>query len=82
MCELAKDEKAATAEFLKRKRAYIDVRNISDTKCMKTVGSRLAELDKPIQSVYEDKVVRIGSDMAFDMLDKYQAEKESAESRV
>ncbi|MDY4413421.1 MAG: recombinase family protein [Ruminococcus sp.] len=55
MCELAKDEKAATAEFLKRRRAFIDVQNISDTKRMKTVGSRLAELDKLIQSVYEDR---------------------------
>ena len=71
-------KKAATAEFLKRKRAYIDVRNISDTKRMKTVGSRLAELDKLIQSVYEDKVAgRIEPDMAFDMLDKYQAEKKT-----
>ena len=78
MCELAKDEKAATAEFLKRKRAYIDVRKISDTKRMKTVGNRLAELDKLIQSVNEDKVAgRIEPDMAFDMLDKYQAEKET-----
>lgn len=55
MCELAKDEKGATAEFLRRKRAYIDV-----------------------QSVYEDKVAgRIEPDMAFDMLDKYQAEKKT-----
>jgi hypothetical protein len=78
MCELAKDEKTATAEFLRRKRAYIDVQNISDTKRMKTVGSRLAELDKLIQSVYEDKVAgRIEPDMAFDMLDKYQAEKKT-----
>ena len=45
---------------------------------MKTVGSRLAELDKLIQSVYEDKVAgRIEPDMAFDMLDKYQAEKKT-----
>ena len=78
MCELAKDEKDATAEFLRRKRAFIDVQNISDTKRMKTVGSRLAELDKLIQSVYEDKVAgRIEPDMAFDMLDKYQAEKKT-----
>ena len=48
------------------------------TKRMKTVGSRLAELDKLIQSVYEDKVAgRIEPDMAFDMLDKYQAEKKT-----
>ena len=78
MCELAKDEKAATAEFLRRKRAYIDVQSISNTKRMKTVGNRLAELDKLIQSVYEDKVAgRIEPDMAFDMLDKYQAEKKT-----
>lgn len=78
MCELAKDEKAATAEFLRRKRAYIDVQNIFDTKRMKTVGTRLTELDKLIQSVYEDKVAgRIEQDMAFDMLDKYQAEKKT-----
>lgn len=78
MCELAKDEKGATAEFLRRKRAYIDVQSISDTKRTKTVGSRLAELDKLIQSVYEDKVAgRIEPDMAFDMLDKYQAEKKT-----
>ena len=78
MCELAKDEQTATAEFLKRKRAFIDVQNISDTKRMKTVGSRLAELDKLIQSVYEDKIAgRIEPDMAFDMLDKYQVEKKA-----
>ena len=41
-------------------------------------GSRLAELDKIIQSVYEDKVAgRIEPDMAFDMLDRYQAEKKT-----
>lgn len=45
---------------------------------MKTVGNRLAELDKLIQSVYEDKVAgRIEPDMAFDMLDKYHAEKKT-----
>ena len=45
---------------------------------MKTAGNRLAELDKLIQCIYEDKVAgRIEPDMAFDMLDKYQAEKET-----
>ncbi len=76
MCELAKDEKTAADEFLKRKRAYIDERSISDKKRKQIVSNRLSELDRLIQSVYEDKVAgRIEQEMAFDMLDKYQAEK-------
>lgn len=78
MCEFAKDEKTAAAEFLKRKRAYIDAQGISDKKRKQTVSNRLADLDRLIQSVYEDKVAgRIAEDMAFDMLDKYQAEKKT-----
>lgn len=74
MCEFAKDEKKAAAEFLKRKRAYIDARSISDKKRKQTVSNRLLELDRLIQSVYEDKVAgRIEQEMAFDILDKYQA---------
>ena len=78
MCEFAKDEKTATAEFLKRKRAYIDAQSISDKKRKQTVSNRLSELDRLIQSVYEDKVAgKIAEDMAFEMLDKYQAEKKT-----
>ncbi len=68
----------APVEFLKRKRAYIDARSISDKKRKQTVSNRLAELDRLIQSVYEDKVAgKIAEDMAFEMLDKYQAEKKT-----
>lgn len=78
MCEFSKDTGKAATEFLKRKRAYIDARSISDKKRKQTVSNRLAELDKLIQSVYEDKVAgRIAEDMAFDMLDKYQSEKKT-----
>lgn len=81
MCEFAKDEKTAAAEFLKRKRAYIDARSISDKKRKQTVSNRLSELDRLIQSVYEDKVAgRIEQEMAFDILDKYQAEKKMLKS--
>lgn len=78
MIDFAKDEKTAIAEFLERKRAYMDALCVVDKKRKQTVTNRLTELDKLIQSVYEDKVAgRIPEDMAFDMLDKYQAEKKA-----
>ena len=54
MCEFANDEKSAAEEFLRHKRAYLDAQSNSDAKRMKKVSSRLAELDKLMQSIYED----------------------------
>ena len=45
----------------------MDALSVVDKKRKQTVANRLTELDKLIQSVYEDKVAgRIPEDMAFD----------------
>lgn len=45
------------------------------------MGKRITELDRLIGSVYEDKVSgKMPEDMAFSLLEKYQAEKKSLQA--
>lgn len=81
MIETATDEKKAKEEFLKRKRGFYDAQNASDKKRMQKAASRIAELDKLIQTVYEDKVIgKIPEDVCIGLLEKYQAEKISLQA--
>lgn len=52
-----------------------------DKKKLRDINKRIAELDRLIASVYEDKVTgKMPEDMAFTLLDKYQTEKKSLQS--
>lgn len=81
MIKTAADEKKAKEEFLKRKRGIVDAQNASDKKRMQKALSRITELDKLIQTVYEDKVIgKIPEDVCIGLLEKYQAEKKSLQA--
>lgn len=81
MIETAADEKKAKEEFLKRKRGIVDAQNASDKKRMQKALSRITELDKLIQTVYEDKVIgKIPEDVCISLLEKYQTEKKSLQA--
>ena len=49
---------------------------------LKTIGKRLPELDKLIQSVYEDKVLgRIPESVCVNLLNQYEAERREKQER-
>ena len=83
MLKLTVDEDKARAYFLKRKSGTRAIQTAENTKKIKQAEKRLAELDKLIRSVYEDKVMgRVAEDMALSLLNDYQQEKEKLSSEL
>lgn len=69
------DEKQARIDFLKRKEQITSSKNASDKRELKNKTKRFEELEKLIQSVYEDKVSgKIPEDVCIRLIDKYTAE--------
>ena len=70
------DEKQAREDFLKRKERLSSAEKASDKKKLQTAQKRLAELDRLIVSVYEDKVLKkVPEEICVNLLGKYQTEK-------
>lgn len=70
------DEKRARAEFLSRSEQQNAAEANADRKKLTQSTRRLAELDKLIGSVYEDKVLgKIPEEVCIGLLEKYQSEK-------
>ena len=70
------DEKRARAEFLRRSEQQNAAEANADRKKLTQSTRRLAELDKLIGSVYEDKVLgKIPEEVCIGLLEKYQSEK-------
>lgn len=54
-----------------------------DTKRLNEIRTRLAELDKIMQTLYEDRVLgKISEDVCSNFLDKYQAEKNELQDEL
>lgn len=74
------DDKARE-KYLARKQGLYAEQHSGDKKKLRDINKRIAELDRLIASVYEDKVTgKMPEDMAFTLLDKYQTEKKSLQS--
>lgn len=72
------DEKRAREEFLSRNEQLSTAEAAADRKKLTQSTRRLAELDKLIGSVYEDKVLgKIPEEVCINLLQKYQNEKKS-----
>ena len=70
------DEKRARAEFLSRSEQQNAAEANADRRKLTQSTCRLAELDKLIGSVYEDKVLgKIPEEVCIGLLEKYQSEK-------
>ena len=77
------DEKQAREDFLKRKERLSLAEKASDKKKLQTAQNRLAELDRLIVSVYEDKVLKkVPEEICVNLLGKYQTEKTALQAEV
>ena len=83
LCEVELDEAAAKERFL-RERAKRGERNkLSDEKALRSLQDRLAELNKLIQSAFEEKVLgALPESVLKSLCEKYQAEKETTERKL
>lgn len=71
----------AREKYLARKRKTSAEQEQTDKKQLKNDEKRIKELNRLIQSIYEDKVAgKMPEDMAFEMLEKYQAEKKALQA--
>ena len=71
----------AREKYLARKRKTSAEQEQTDKKQLKNAEKRIKELNRLIQSIYEDKVAgKMPEDMAFEMLEKYQAEKKALQA--
>jgi len=80
---VALDEKQVREEFLKRNEQISSGECKTNAKRLNHAKRRLAEFDRLIASVYDDKVLRkIPEDVCIGLLDKYQAAKLSLRNEV
>jgi DNA invertase Pin-like site-specific DNA recombinase len=78
MIRLTFDEADARQKFLAKKATFRAMQSAEDKKREREVESRLTELEKLIQSIYEDKVLgKVPEDVCIGLLEKYSAEKKS-----
>lgn len=77
------DEDAARKYFLSQKEQYNSKQSENDMKLLREGQARLAELEKLIPSIYEDKVIgKIPEDVCVKLLEKYQAEQKALSAEV
>ena len=76
------DDKARE-KYLARKRGESVSRNNADRKRQKDIEKRIADLDKLIQKIYEDKVLgSLPEKTCADLLTKYQQEKDTLQAEL
>lgn len=74
------DETKAKERFLKERSKHSAQNKCSDEKQLKTYNNRLVELDKLIQSAFEEKVLKSMPESVFiSLCEKYREEKESVQ---
>lgn len=77
------DERREREEFMRRKQQSASVKVGAEKKRLLSDKKRLAELEKLIQSVYEDKVSgKIPEEICVSLMEKYLEEKKSLSARV
>ena len=73
----------AREKYLARKRSYNDAQSSNDKAKLHEIEKRTAELDRLIQTIFEDKVAgKMPENMAFGLLNKYQAERDSLQAEL
>ena len=73
----------AREKYLARKRGEQSARDNSDRKRQKDIEKRIADLDKLIQKIYEDKVLgSLPEKTCADLLIKYQQEKDTLQTEL
>jgi DNA invertase Pin-like site-specific DNA recombinase len=78
MIRLTFDEADARQKFLAKKATFRAVQSAEDKKREREVENRLTELERLIQSIYEDKVLgKVPEDVCIGLLEKYSMEKKS-----
>ena len=77
------DEERAKEHFFKARAKCGERNRLSDEKQLRSLNDRLAELDKLIQSAFEEKVLgNLPESVCANLCRKYQAEKESTQKRI
>lgn len=77
------DEERAKEHFFKERAKCGERNRLSDEKRLHSFNDRLAELDKLIQSAFEEKVLgNLPESMCKSLFEKYQAEKESVQRQI
>jgi len=77
------DENEARKAFLRRKEQLSDKQIKLKRKALEDKNKRLAELDRLIQNVYEDKAFkRVSEDICLSLLGKYQDERSSIQEDI
>lgn len=77
------DEQKAKERFMRERAKCSEQNRYSDEKLLKTNKSRLVELDKLIQSAFEEKVLgNLPDSVCKSLCEKYQAERETAEQSI
>ena len=77
------NENAVRQEYLGRLNKQTEKQNAVDRQRGRKLAVRLSELERLISSVYEDKVAgKIPEEVCISLLEKYQAEKNSAKSEL
>ena len=77
------NEETARAYFLAQKEQYNSEQYETDINHLNAANKRLAELEKLIPSIYEDKVIgKIPEDVCVKLLEKYQAEQKALADEV
>ena len=81
--EVELNEGRAKEHFLRERSKQGEQNRLSDEKQLRTLKGRLAELDKLIQSAFEEKVLgNLPESMCKSLFEKYQAEKESVQRQI
>ena len=81
--EVELNEGRAKEHFLRERAKQGEQNRLSDEKQLRTLKGRLAELDKLIQSAFEEKVLgNLPESMCKSLFEKYQAEKESVQRQI
>ncbi len=77
------DEKKAKEYFLRERTKCGEQNRLSDEKQLRALSNRLTELDKLIQSTFEEKVLgNLPDSVCKNLCEKYQLEKEGAERQI
>ncbi len=77
------DEETARQAYLIRKEQFTTKQTADEQKRLREISYRIAELEKLIPSIYEDKVLgKIPEDVCVKLLEKYQTEQTALEAEA
>ncbi len=81
--EVEIDETKVKERFLRERAKHTEQSRYSDEKQLRASKSRLAELDKLIQTAFEERVLgKMPESVCISLCEKYQAEKESLQRTI